>query len=340
MQTINLISDTVTRPTAAMMEAMMNAEVGDDVFGQDPSINALEQYAAELFGKEKALFCPSGTMTNQIAIKLHTSPLDEVVCDKTAHIYNYEAGAWAMHSGVSIQLLDGKHGIINAGQVESAIQPHYDWLPRTRLVAIENTCNKAGGTYYTTQDIRPISELCSKKGLAMHLDGARLFNALVETEDSPKEYGELFDTISICLSKGLGAPVGSLLLGSEKDMALARRYRKALGGGMRQAGYLAAAGQYALENHVERLKEDHQKAATLAESLSSKPFVTNIRPVKTNILIFDLSKQWGNADKFIDLLKKEGILCVAFGLQTIRMVTHLDVSYEDIEKTVKYINEM
>lgn len=329
---INLISDTVTRPTPGMLDAMMNAEVGDDVFRDDPTINALEKYAAGLFGMEDALFCPSGTMTNQIAIKLHTQPLDEVLCDKTAHIYNYEGGAWAMHSGVSMQLLDGKYGIITAGQVEAAIQPKFDWLPRTKLVVIENTCNKAGGTYYTLNDIHPIHSLCKEKGLRLHLDGARLFNALIESGDSPSDYGQLFDTISICLSKGLGAPVGSLIIGDKEKMQHARRLRKALGGGMRQAGFLAAAGLYALKHQVDRLKEDHQKTQQLADTLSQLQFVKDIRPVKTNILIFDIDKSWGSADDLLRQLKEKDVLCSAFGPQTVRMVTHLDVSFEEIDK--------
>ncbi|MEL6944584.1 MAG: GntG family PLP-dependent aldolase, partial [Bacteroidota bacterium] len=282
--TINLMSDTVTKPTPAMLAAMMQAEVGDDVFGEDPTVNALETRVAKMFGKEAALYCPSGTMTNQIAIKTHTNPLDEVICDVTSHVYQYETGGYAFNSGVSMNLLQGNNGKITASQVEAAIKPVYDWLPISKLVVLENTCNKGGGSYYTLEEIRPIRALCEQRGLKLHLDGARLFNALVETSESTETIGTEFDSISICLSKGLGAPVGSLLIGKEAFIKQARRFRKVMGGGMRQAGYLAAAGLFALENHVERLKIDNDRTKLIAEVLADLEYVENIRPVHSNIL--------------------------------------------------------
>lgn len=331
--TINLMSDTVTKPTPGMLKAMFAAEVGDDVFGEDPTVNALEAKMAKLFGKEAALFCPSGTMTNQIAIKVHTQPLDEVICDEYSHIYQYETGGYASNSGVAINLIRGNNGKITAGQVEAAIKPVQDWLPISKLVVLENTCNKGGGSYYTLEEVRPIRELCQQKEIKLHLDGARLFNALVETEEPPKAVGEEFDSISICLSKGLGAPVGSVLIGDADFIRQARRVRKVMGGGMRQAGYLAAAGIYALDHHVVRLKEDNDRAGRLGEVLESLDFVETVRPVKTNIVIFDLKKPF-TAESFLATLKAKDILAVPFGPQTVRFVTHLDVTEEMIERTI------
>lgn len=323
--TINLISDTVTQPTPAMREAMLAAEVGDDVFRQDPTINALEAKAAALFGKEAALFCPSGTMTNQIAIKCHTQPLDEVICDETSHVYQYETGGYAFHSGVSVNLLPGTHGKITAEQVAAAIKPRYDWLPISRLVVIENTCNKGGGSIYTLDEVRPIRELCQQQGLALHLDGARLFNALVETGETPADWGAVFDTISICLSKGLGAPVGSLLIGDEALVSQARRLRKVMGGGMRQAGFLAAAGIYALDHHVERLAEDNARARQLGKLLEEQPYVAAVRPVQSNIVIFDVHPP-RTAESLLAQLAEHDIQAVAFGPQTVRFTTHLHIT--------------
>lgn len=320
------MSDTVTRPSKEMLSYMMNAEVGDDVFGEDPSVNDLESYCAELFGKEAALFCPSGTMTNQIAIKCHTQPLDEVICDHYSHVYQYETGGYAFNSGVAINLVEGRNGKITADQIKNAIKPIYDWLPLSKLVVLENSCNKGGGSYYTLDEIKPIAELCSKEGLKLHLDGARLFNVLVETGESTKEVGNMFDSISICISKGLGAPVGSLLIGTSDLIRNARRYRKVMGGGMRQAGYLAAACKYALTHNVARLKIDNNKARELGDLLNSMPYVETVRPVKTNIVIFDLANDI-TADAFLDVLKNSGVLGVAFGPNTVRFVTHLD--YDD-----------
>ncbi len=329
--TINLVSDTVTRPTPGMLRAMWAAEVGDDVFREDPAVNALEEKCAALFGHEAALFCPSGTMTNQIALKVHTRPLDEVICDEMSHIYQYEVGGYAFHSGIAVNLLKGEYGILDAEMVEAAIRPRFDWLPKSSLVVIENTCNKGGGSIYKLEAIRSIRAVCRKHGLALHLDGARLFNALVETGDSPESIGAEADSISLCLSKGLGAPVGSVLTGSRSFIAEARRVRKVMGGGMRQAGYLAAAGTYALDHHVERLRDDHTHARMLASALADLPYVANIRPVQTNIVIFDLVPPLTPA-VLLEYLSQNGIKATAFGPQTIRFVTHLDVTREMTEQ--------
>ena len=328
---INLTSDTLTRPTSEMLQAMMNAEVGDDVFRADPTVNALEEKAADLFGMQAGLFCPSGTMTNQIAMNVHTGRLEEVICHEYSHVYQYETGGYAANSGIAMNLLQGPHGKINADQVAAAIRPDYDWLPKSQLVVIENTANKGGGSYYTIDEIIPIRKVCDENGLGLHLDGARLFNALVETGESTREWGAQFDSISICLSKGLGAPVGSLLLGKESFIKQARRQRKVMGGGMRQAGYLAAAGIYALDNNVERLKEDHEHARQLSQVLASLDYVENIRPVKTNILIFDVKSPW-TAATFLEKLNEEGIAAAPFGPQTVRFVMHLDVSKDMVER--------
>ncbi|MEL6273594.1 MAG: GntG family PLP-dependent aldolase [Bacteroidota bacterium] len=335
---INLISDTVTRPTPAMLAAMLAAEVGDDVFRQDPSVNRLESYAAELFGMEAALFCPSGTMTNQLAIKVHTQPLDEVLCEEKSHIYQYEGGVYAQLSGVTMNLIHGKNGKLLRGQVRQAIKPKADWLPVSRLLVIENTCNKGGGSIYTYDEVQPILAEARAAGLACHLDGARLFNALVETGERASDWGGLFDTISICLSKGLGAPVGSLLLGPNDLIQKARRYRKVIGGGMRQAGYLAAAGQFALENNIDRLADDNRRAKQLGAALSILPYVTNTAPVKSNIVIFDLADR--SADTFLDQLKGHHILAVPFGPQTIRFTTHLEVDDTMIDRVIEVLKKL
>lgn len=339
MSIINLISDTITKPTPAMLEAMLQAEVGDDVFGDDPTINALEAKGAALFGKEAAVFCPSGTMTNQIAIKTHTNPLDEVICEAYSHIYQYETGGYAFNSGVAINLIKGEYGKMTADQLAAAIKPDFDWLPSSRLVVIENTCNKGGGSYYTLDEIKPIKAICAQHDLKLHLDGARLFNALVETKESTLAYGELFDSISICLSKGLGAPVGSLLIGATDFIKKARRVRKVMGGGMRQAGYLAAAGIYALDKHIERLKEDNDRAKLMGEVLTQLDWVADVRPVKSNIVIFDVKAPY-TAASFLAELEEKGIRAVAFGPQTVRFVTHLDVTREMIDKVIDTIKNV
>jgi threonine aldolase len=313
-----------------MLKAMFNAEVGDDVFKEDPTVIALEEKCAALFGHEAALFCPSGTMTNQIAIKVHTRPLDEVICDEMSHIFQYEVGGYAFHSGVGINLLKGNNGLLHADLIEAAIKPHYDWLPLSRLVVLENTCNKGGGGYYELAALRAIRAMCLRRGLALHLDGARVFNALVATGDTPESIGREFDSVSICLSKGLGAPVGSVLIGRRDFIAEARRVRKAFGGGMRQAGYLAAAGIYALDHHIERLSDDHKHARQLAETLANLDGVGSIRPVQTNIVIFDV-KSPHSADTVLKKMAEKGVKAAAFGPQTIRLVTHLDVDAKGIQ---------
>lgn len=336
MMQVNLISDTITKPVGPMLEAMMQAEVGDDVFGDDPTVNALEQKMSAMFGKEASLFCPSGTMTNQIAIKVHTRPLDELICDVNSHVYQYETGGYAFNSGVAVNLIEGLNGKITAPQVEAAIKPLQDWLPQSRLVVLENTANKGGGSYYTIQEMRPISDLCRSKGLGIHLDGARLFNALVETGETTQDIGPLFDSISICLSKGLGAPAGSVLIGDREFIRQARRVRKVMGGGMRQSGILAAAGIYALDHHIQRLREDNARARYLGNILEKQSYVARVRPVQTNIVIFDLNAPH-NAASFLQILAEKGIKASAFGPQTIRFVTHLDVNAEMIEYTGKVL---
>ena len=286
---INLISDTVTRPTEGMLTAMMNAKVGDDVFKNDPTVNALEEKVADMFEMEAALFFPSGTMANQTAIKLHTNPGDQLICDKFAHVYNYEGGGVSFNSGVSCKLVDGHRGMMTAEQVEAAINPpDFYHSPLTALVCIENTTNKGGGACWDFKELQRIKAVCEKHGLHYHLDGARIWNALIAKGESPKQYGQLFDTISVCLSKGLGCPVGSVLIGSKELVDKALRIRKILGGGMRQSGYLAAAGIYALDHHIERLADDHQKAKEIGGILKNLGFIKKVEPIETNIIIFEL----------------------------------------------------
>lgn len=337
--TIDLRSDTVTKPTKKMLEAMFNAQVGDDVFGEEPTINALEQKAAALFGKEAAVFCPSGTMTNQIAIKVHTQPGDEVLCDATAHIYNYEGGGISSNSGVQAKLISGERGRISARQIEECINPSFDWLTRTSLVCIENTANRAGGSCYSLQQMKEVGEVCKKNGLNYHLDGARIFNAIVENDYSPADLGQEFDSISICLSKGLGAPVGSLLLGDKEFIRKARRVRKVFGGGMRQGGFLAAAGIYALDNNIQRLKEDHKRAKQIANTMNTLSYIDNVLPVDTNIIIFNLNDKL-NPEAFVQKLAANDIKAVGFGKQAIRFVTHLDFTDEMLEKTEKVLKSI
>lgn len=337
---IDLRSDTVTRPTPAMLEAMMTAKVGDDVFNEDPTINELEAYAAKMFGMESALFCPSGTMTNQIAIKVHTQPGDELLCDVNSHIYNYEGGGISFNSGVQAKLINGNEGRLSVEIIEPLINPEADWLTRTSLVSLENTVNRAGGSFYTLDQIRPIQKLCAEKNLKLHLDGARLFNALVETNDRTEDYGKTFDSISICLSKGLGAPVGSFLLGKKDFIKQARRYRKVFGGGMRQAGFLAAAGLFALKNNINRLKEDHLKAKKIEETLKQVSYVESILPVYTNIIIFNLKADKYNGAEFEKKLAEKNIKIAAFGKQTIRFVTHLDFTDEMLEETIRVLQSL
>ena len=324
MSEIDLRSDTVTKPTKGMLKAMMNAEVGDDVYKEDPSVNALEEKLAKLFGKDEALFFPTGSMANQAAIKLHTQPADQLICDKWAHVYNYEGGGASFNSGVSCKLVDGHRGMITAKQVEENINPpDFYHSPLTTLVCLENTTNKGGGACYDVKEIKKIRKVCNTHNLGLHLDGARLFNALVAKGESPKEYGKLFDTISVCLSKGLGIPMGSVLIGNKELMKGAMRIRKVLGGGMRQVGFMAAAGIYALDNHIERLDEDHKRAAEIAETLSMQAYIGAVEPVETNIIIFNLKDASAEAE-FNKILQKNSIRISALGKGKLRIVTHLD----------------
>lgn len=328
---IDLRSDTVTRPTPAMLQAMMTAQVGDDVFGDDPTVNALEQKAAEMFGMEAALFCPSGTMTNQLAIRVHCQPGHEVVCDQLSHIYLYEGGGIALNAFSSVRTLAGELGRITAAQVQNNINNADDiHQPITRMVSLENTVNKGGGSIYDFSEIRKIQRVCTDNGLILHLDGARLFNALVETNETPKDYGQVFDSISICLSKGLGCPVGSLLIGTKEVIKKSRRFRKAMGGGWRQAGFLAAAGIYALDNNIERLREDHQRAKAIGQILEKKSFVKAVYPISTNIVIFELPEDMLAKD-FVAAMANKGIHCVTFGKHLVRFVTHLDFTDNHLE---------
>ncbi len=338
--TIDLRSDTVTRPTPAMLEAMLHAPLGDDVFGEDPTINALQEYAANLFGMEEALFCSSGTQTNQIGIKLHTQPGDEVICDALSHIYLYEGGGIAFNSGASVRLLHGNYGRFTAAELRKNINDDNVHFPSSKLVSIENTVNKGGGACWDFQELKAIKAVCQENKLAFHLDGARLFNALVAKNETPKQYGELFDTISICLSKGLGAPVGSLLLGSKEHIYKARRIRKVMGGGMRQAGILAAAGLYALQNNVERLAIDHQHATQVASVLNELNWVEKVYPVETNIVIFQLGEQFAPS-ALMAKLDLAGFKASTMGGQLLRFVFHLDQSPQDVEylcETLQKIN--
>lgn len=305
----------------------MKAVVGDDVFRTDPTTIALEEKMAQMFGHEAGLFCPSGTMTNQIAIKAHTQPLDEILCDELSHIYRYELGGYGFHSGVAIHVMRGKNGIISPEHVHQAVKPKADWNPNTKLLIIENSVNMGGGNYYTLDQIRPIAEAARSHDLTLHLDGARLFNVLVETGESTLEYGKIFDSISICLSKGLGAPVGSVLIGKKEMIDYARRVRKVMGGGMRQSGYLAAAGIYALDHNIQRLKEDHEHARRCGKKLEEVSWVKELSPVATNIIIFRVADHLNASDVSARLATKN-IICLPITDKIIRWVFHLDISDE------------
>jgi threonine aldolase len=334
---IDFRSDTVTRPTQGMKQSMLEAETGDDVFGEDPSVNRLETMGASMLGFEAGLFCPSGTMTNQIAIKVHTQPGDEVICDYLSHVYQYEGGGIAFHSGASVKTLQGNRGRITADQVTEAMNAIDIHKAKSSLVVLENTSNRGGGSCYKLINIELIKNICSNNNLNLHLDGARLFNAIVAQNEDPLFYGKTFDSVSICLSKGLGCPVGSLLLGSGEFIKKARRIRKVFGGGMRQAGILAAAGIYALENHIQRLEQDHRFARMLEDAIVSHPAVLEVLPVETNILIFTL-KTGKTAAEWVADMKKAGILGYAIAPQQVRLVTHLDNSEEMINQTIKWIH--
>lgn len=336
---IDYRSDTVTKPGKAMFEAMMQAEIGDDVFGEDPSVNALEQTISSLFGMETALFCPSGTMTNQIAIKIHTQPGDEVICDESAHVYQYEGGGIAFNSGASVRLISGNRGQITAAQVLEAINPDDVHKAKTSLVCIENTSNRGGGSCYDIEELKNIKKLCRENGLKLHLDGARLFNALVTKQETPEQYGELFDSISICLSKSLGCPVGSLLIGKKEFVERGRRIRKVFGGGMRQAGYMAAAGLYALKHNIDRLATDHTHAKLIGNAWSRKSFVKMVLPVETNIIIFELDETV-SAQQLVLRLKEQHILSYAIAPNRLRLVLHLDITEQMVEKTIEVINNL
>ncbi len=326
---INLISDTVTKPTPGMLDAMMHAEVGDDVFKEDPSVNALEQKVANMFGMDDALFFPSGTMTNQTAIKLHTQPGEQLICDKYAHVFNYEGGGVSFNSGVSCRLVDGNRGMMTADQVVAAINPpDFYHSPLSALVCIENTTNKGGGACWDFKELQKIKTVCQDHNLGYHLDGARLWNALVAKNEDALQYGQLFDTISVCLSKGLGCPVGSVLVGSKEMISKAIRVRKILGGGMRQAGFLASAASYALDHHIERLAEDHTKAKEIGSVLSGLKYVKKVEPIETNIIIFEVDEAYYSSEAFTAILLEKDIHIISMGQGKLRMVTHLD--YTDI----------
>jgi len=337
---INLISDTITRPSPEMLAFMMKAEVGDDVFGADPTVIELQNKIASLFGMEAALFFPSGTMANQTAIKLHTQPAEQLICDKWSHVYNYESGGASFHSGVSCKLIDGHRGMFRAEQLKEVINdPKQYYLPLSSLVVVENTTNKGGGACWDYSELEKIQKVCAQHGLSYHLDGARLFNALVAKNEKPIQYGKLFDSISICLSKGLGAPIGSLLLSSKENIHKAIRIRKLFGGGMRQVGYLAAAGIYALDHHVERLAEDHKRAAELGKILEKSPWIQVVEPIETNIVIFQINEHL-DENAFVAALEKENIFIISMGEGKLRIVTHLDFTDEMLSKVIRVINSL
>ncbi|MEL0643056.1 GntG family PLP-dependent aldolase [Olleya sp. Ti.3.14] len=338
--TIDLRSDTVTKPSPEMLEAMLSAQVGDDVYKEDETINALEDKIAKLFGKSHALFFPSGTMANQTAIKLHTNPGDQVICDKYAHIYNYEGGGASFNSGVSCNLLDGTQGMFTAKQVTEAINPpDFYHSPLTTLVEIENTTNKGGGACWDFNEILKIKQVCKDHNLGFHLDGARLWNALVAKNETTLQYGEAFDTISVCLSKGLGCPIGSVLVGDETIMSNAIRIRKILGGGMRQGGFLAAAGLYALENNIERLAEDHKKAIELEVALTKSSFVKKVEPVETNIVIFELNDKYSEKI-FLEALSDKNIKIIGMGSNKLRLVTHFNYDDNQHDRVLEVISKL
>jgi threonine aldolase len=339
MNIIDLRSDTVTRPSPSMLQYMMQAEVGDDVLGDDPTVKELEAKMATMFKKEDAIFCPSGTMTNQIAVKAHTQPGDEIICDITSHAYNFEGGGIAFNSGCSVRLVNGDRGLMKPEQVVENINPGDVHYARTRLVIAENTSNKGGGSIYNFRDLEGISDICGKHHLSFHLDGARLFNALAETNEKTGDYGRIFDSISICFSKGLGAPVGSVLLGSRVFIEQAKRVRKVMGGGMRQSGYLAAAAIFAINHNLDKLKIDNDRAKELGKILATLNYIDEVQPVQSNIVIFTLSKRYSQAE-FLDLLHKNNIWALGFGPQKVRFVTHLDFNDNMLERTLIVLKKL
>ena len=330
---IDLRSDTVTKPSKFMKQYMMDAALGDDVFQDDPTVQKLENKTAKLFGKEAGLFCPSGTMTNQIALMVYLRPGDEVICSSEAHIYNYEGGGIARNSSASVRLINRKSGIIYLDEIIDNINPDDIHYPVSKLVALENTCNRGGGNCYPLEEIEKISKYCQSHKMPMHLDGARLFNALVETKTSSIIMGSFFDSLSICFSKGLGAPVGSVLIGTKEFIHKARRVRKVLGGGMRQAGMLAAAGIYALENNIDRLSVDHSNAQLIAKSLEKCTWIEKVMNVETNIIIGYVRDEFSNSE-FTEKLAENNILVIPFGKGKIRMVTHLNINESDVDKVI------
>ena len=336
---IDLRSDTVTQPSPGMLDAMMHAKVGDDVFGEDPAINELEKMAAGMFGKEAALYSPSGTMSNQIGIRCHTQPGDEVICEKSSHVYLYEGGGIASNSGAQVRLIDGDRGRITAAQVAASINPDDVHRAHTSLVSLENTANRGGGSCYDFAEIKKIRTVCDENNLALHLDGARLFNALVAKKETALQYGEVFHTISICLNKGLGCPIGSILTGSHTFIKKARRVRKVFGGGMRQAGFMAAAGIYALQHNIARLEMDHLHAQQIATALQQKPFTGTMLPVETNIIIFEVLAPY-SAKALVEKLGAQNIRCFAISPTQVRMVTHLDVTEEMVRTVVDCIQQL
>tara|TARA_B110000305_G_scaffold119768_1_gene134439 strand:+ start:3873 stop:4895 length:1023 start_codon:yes stop_codon:yes gene_type:complete len=337
---INLISDTVTKPCENMLKAMINAKVGDDVFKEDPTVNKLEEMIAQMFGMESALFFPSGTMANQTAIKIHTNPGDQLICDKYAHVYNYEGGGVSFNSGVSCKLIDGERGMFTNKQVlESINPPDFYHSPKTSLVCVENTTNKGGGACWDLEELKKIKKTCNDNNLSFHLDGARIWNALVRTNKKPKDFGSIFNSISVCLSKGLGCPSGSMLIGSKEFINKAIRIRKILGGGMRQVGYLAACGIYALENNIKRLNTDHLKAKEIEYVLSCISIVKKVEKVETNIVIFETEANV-SSELFLNMLNKNGVKLISMGDNKLRLVTHLDYSDEMHKSFLKILNDL
>ncbi len=320
---IDLRSDTVTKPNEGMLDAMMKAKVGDDVFKEDETVNELELKIANMFGKSQALFFPSGSMANQTALKLHTNPGEQVICDKYSHIYNYEAGGASFNSGISCHLIDGNRGMFTAQQVVDSINPNAFYYAKTTLVEIENTTNKGGGACWDFNELLKIRSICNGHDFGYHLDGARLWNALVAKNETAQQYGAIFDTISVCLSKGLGCPIGSVLVGDEEIMKDAIRIRKVFGGNMRQVGFLAAAGLYALENNIERLQDDHIRAKEIGHVLSTLSIIKKVEPVETNIVIFELNDAI-NENTFLEKLESNHIKIISMGSNKLRIVTHLD----------------
>jgi threonine aldolase len=338
---VDLRSDTVTRPTEGMRKAIAAAEVGDDVFGEDPTVNRLQEMVAEILGKEAALFMPSGTMANQVALKSLTQPGDEVICEFSAHCYNFEGGGLAFNSGVQVRPVPGRRGVITAEQVEEAVRPRYEHYPVTRVVAIENTHNHAGGTIFPLQEIHRIRAVADRYGLFLHMDGARLWNACAATGISPADYARPFDTVCVCLSKGLGAPVGSLVASTRERIRAMRRYRRILGGGMRQVGVLAAAGIYALEHHRERLVEDHRRARRLAEAIAELPGLeVDLETVQTNIVVVEVTHPERDEQWWVQALAAEGVLILPFGRRRLRFVTHLDVNDDGIERAIAALRKL